>query len=95
MIPLLLSVLSSSLIFVLFKLFDKYKIDTFQAIVFNYFTAFLIGFGLYGHEWNPESMVENGWMLYAVISALLFIGLFFIMGRSSQINGVASTSVAV
>ena len=95
MIPLLLSVLSSSLIFVVFKLFERYKIDTFQAIVFNYFTAFIFGFGLYGNEWNPDSLQETSWMLYAAISALLFIGLFFIMARSSQINGVASTSVAV
>jgi drug/metabolite transporter (DMT)-like permease len=95
MIPLLLSVLSSSLIFVLFKLFARFKIDTFQAIVFNYFTAFAIGFGLYGDQWNPESMNDTGWMMYASMCALLFIGLFFIMGRSSQVNGVASTSVAV
>ena len=95
MIALLFSVFSSSLIFVLFKLFDRYKIDTFQAIVFNYFTAFIIGFSLYGNQWKSESLQETGWMVSAVICALLFIGLFFIMGKSSQINGVASTSVAV
>ncbi|MFT6243663.1 MAG: drug/metabolite transporter (DMT)-like permease [Salibacteraceae bacterium] len=95
MIALIFSVISSSLIFVLFKLFDRYKIDTFQAIVFNYFIAFIIGFSLYGNQWNPESMNETGWMVYAAISAILFIGLFFIMAKSSQINGVASTSVAV
>ncbi|MDG1658691.1 MAG: EamA/RhaT family transporter, partial [Crocinitomicaceae bacterium] len=43
MIALLLSVLSSSLIFVIFKLFARFKIDTFQAIVVNYFMAFIIG----------------------------------------------------
>lgn len=95
MIALLFSVISSSLIFVLFKLFDRYKIDTFQAIVFNYFMAFIIGFSLYGDQWNPASMQETGWMIYAAISAILFIGLFFFMAKSSQINGVASTSVAV
>ena len=95
MIPLLLSVVSSSLIFVIFKLFNRYKIDTFQAIVFNYFTAFIIGFSLYGSQWKSESLQDTGWMVYAGICALLFIGLFFIMAKSSQINGVASTSVAV
>ena len=95
MIALIFSVISSSLIFVLFKLFDWHKIDTFQAIVFNYFMAFLIGFSLYGNQWNPKSMQETGWMVYAAISAVLFIGLFFIMAKSAQINGVASTSVAV
>lgn len=95
MIPLLLSVLSSSLIFVIFKLFKRFGIDTFQAIVVNYFTAFTIGFSLYGHTWNPECLEQNNWMYYAVLCSLLFIGLFLIMGKSSQLNGVASTSIAV
>jgi drug/metabolite transporter (DMT)-like permease len=95
MIPLLLSVLSSSLIFVIFKLFKKFGIDTFQAIVVNYFTAFAIGFTLYGHTWNPECLEQTNWMYYAVACSLLFIGLFLIMGKSSQSNGVASTSIAV
>lgn len=95
MISLVFSVLSSSLIFVLFKLFDRFKIDTFQAIVFNYITAFIIGFSLFGYQWKSQSMHETGWMYFAVLSAFLFIGLFFIMGKSSQLNGVASTSVAV
>jgi len=43
MLYLLLSVLFSSAIFIVFKLFDTYKINTLQAIVFNYFTAFTIG----------------------------------------------------
>ncbi|MBL1280160.1 MAG: EamA family transporter [Fluviicola sp.] len=95
MIPFILSILASSLIFVIFKLFKKYNIDTFQAIVVNYFTAALIGFIFYGNTWKPEAMEQNGWMLYAVIASLLFIFIFFILGRSSQENGVASTSIAV
>lgn len=95
MIPLLLSVLSSSLIFVIFKLFKRYGIDTFQAIVVNYFTAFTIGFSLYGHTWNPACLEQSSWMYFAGICALLFIGLFLVMGKSSQLNGVASTSIAV
>ena len=95
MIPLLLSVLSSSLIFVIFKLFKRYGIDTFQAIVVNYFVACAIGFTLYGHTWNPACLEQSGWMFYAGVSALLFIGLFLLMAKSSQLNGVASTSIAV
>lgn len=95
MIPLLLSIASSSIIFVIFKLFRKFEIDTFQAIVFNYFTAFIIGMSLYGSAWKPEFFAETNWMIAAVVCGILFISLFFIMGSSSQLNGVASTSVAV
>lgn len=95
MIVLVLAILSSSLIFVIFKLFDRFKIDTFQAIVFNYFTAFLCGVLLYRHEWDSTALVEGNWPVYVLLSAVLFISLFVLMGWSSQRNGVAMTSTAV
>lgn len=95
MIPLLFSILSSSMIFVIFKLFPKYKIDTFQAIVFNYFTAFSCGILLFGNEWDSQALSVGNWPVFAVISAVLFISLFILMGISSQKNGVALTSIAV
>lgn len=95
MIALLFAILSSSLIFVIFKLFTRFGIDTFQAIVFNYFTAFTCGVFLYGHEWNEKALSVGNWPVFAVISAVLFISLFVLMGWSSQRNGVALTSTAV
>jgi drug/metabolite transporter (DMT)-like permease len=95
MIALLFSVLCSSFLFVLFKLFPKYNIDTFQAIVVNYFTAFLCGIILFKNEWKTEVMDNLDWIYYAIGSAVLFISLFILMGKSSQSNGVAQTSVAV
>lgn len=95
MIPLILSIFSSSIIFVIFKLFARFKIDTFQAIVFNYFTAFGLGFALYGDQWSPVHLENPTWIPYAIVCSILFISLFFIMAKSSQINGVASTSIAV
>lgn len=95
MIALLGAIFFSSLIFVLFKLFPKFGIDTFQAIVFNYFTACICGFTLYGNTWNSSAMNDLDWFYAALISGFLFISLFVLMGKSSQINGVAMTSVAV
>lgn len=89
------TIISSALIFVIFRLFEKYKIDTFQAIVFNYFTAFLIGLLLYSHEFTSNIFIQLDWLPYILIVSLLFISLFFVMGQSSQKNGVAITSVAV
>jgi drug/metabolite transporter (DMT)-like permease len=40
-------------------------------------------------------MVSGKWFSYAFGAAFLFIGLFLIMGISSQRNGISSTSVAV
>ncbi len=95
MIYLILSILSSTLIFVIFRYFQFFKIDTFQAIVFNYITAFLCGILLYGNEWNASALEYPTWIPYAIICSVLFIGLFFIMAKSTQTNGVASTSISV
>jgi len=95
MIPLVFSILCSSLIFVIFKLFPKYQIDTFQAIVFNYFTAFVCGIVLFGSEWNSKALSTGNWPIFVVLSGVLFISLFLLMGKSSQQNGVALTSIAV
>lgn len=95
MIPLIFSILCSSLIFVIFKLFPKYQIDTFQAIVFNYFTAFICGIALFGNEWKSQALSTGNWPMFVVLSGVLFISLFLLMGKSSQQNGVALTSIAV
>ena len=95
MIPLAGTIISSTLIFVIFRLFEKYKVDTFQAIVFNYFTAFICGFLLYSNEFSSKIWIQLDWIPYTFLVSLLFISLFFLMGQSSQKNGVAITSVAV
>lgn len=95
MIALIGSILFSSFIFILFKLFPKFGIDTFQAIVFNYFTACICGFVLYGDSWSNAAWSDINWLYAALICGILFISLFVLMGKSSQINGVAITSVAV
>ena len=95
MISLLLAIISSSLIFVIFKLFPRFRVDTFQAIVFNYITALSCGLILYGHEWDGQALVQGSWPYFAVLCGILFISLFLLMGISSQRNGVALTSTAV
>jgi len=95
MIALTGTIISSTLIFVIFRLFEKFKIDTFQAIVFNYFTAFICGWALYSDQFTPKVFVHMDWLPYALTISVLFISLFFVMGKSAQQNGVAITSVAV
>lgn len=95
MIFLIASILASSLIFVIFRLFPKFKVDTFQAIVFNYFTACAYGFLLYGKDLKAETFQYMEWVPAVVICGILFISLFLMIGISSQKNGVAITSVCV
>ena len=95
MIALFLAIIFSSLILVQFKLYPKFGINTFQSIVFNYITAFACGFLIFGNQWDAKFFEHGDWPYLALISGILFISLFLVMGLSSQKNGVAMTSVAV
>lgn len=92
---LLASIFASTLIFIIFRIFTFYKIDTFQAIVYNYFTAFLFGFLLYGSELKTQALENLHWVPMVFVCGMLFIMLFLLLGFSSQRNGLALTSVAI
>ena len=95
MIALIGTVVCSTLIFVIFRIFEKFNIHTFQAIVINYLTAFLCGYFINFKEISKETFIHLDWLPFVGFSALLFISLFILMAISSQKNGIAATSVAV
>lgn len=94
MLDLTLSVLCSSLIFVIFKLFDTYKVQTLYAIVVNYITACVTGLLLYPAPIFLQNITAQSWFGPTAALGILFILIFNIMAKSSQINGVGVTSVA-
>ncbi|WP_430413247.1 EamA family transporter [Kordia sp.] len=94
MIYLILSVCISSSLFVIFKLFDKYQVNTFQAIVTNYLVAFLLGFFFYGNGITISEISQKSWMIGAIILGILFISIFMIMATTAQRNGLSVASVA-
>jgi len=95
MFSILISVLATTWIFILFRLFPKYGVNTFQAIVINYLTACICGILLYGNTLTVTAFEHTSWIPFVFLCGILFIGLFYLMGISSQRNGVAITSVAV
>ncbi len=94
MIPLLLSILSSSLLLVIFKYFDKFKVHTFQAITVNYIVAAALGFLMAPAHLPVAQIITKPWALSALVLGCSFIGVFYIMAISSQKVGVAVSSVA-
>lgn len=91
---LILSILSSVAIMLVFGMFDRYKIDTFQAVVVNYLTCIACGVVLDGGI--PEySMQATSWLPYALTLGVLFIGLFVMIGLTAQRQGAAIASVSM
>lgn len=88
------SILCSSAIFIVFKVFENYKINTFQAIIVNYFTAFAIGITAHKNEINYLDIPNKPWFFGALLLASLFIIVFNLMAITSQKNGVSVAAVA-
>ncbi|WP_298896992.1 DMT family transporter [uncultured Psychroserpens sp.] len=94
MIYLLLSIAASTGIFILFKLFNTYRINTLQAIVVNYLTACLFGLWIYDEPIIIKDIIRSEWIYGAVGLGFLFIAVFNIMALTAQRNGLSVASVA-
>lgn len=94
MIFLLLSVLSSTSIFVLFKLFKNHNVNTLHAIVFNYITASTCGILFYDKKIDVVDFVDQLWFYVAIGLGFLFISIFNVMALTAQKNGLSVASVA-
>jgi multidrug transporter EmrE-like cation transporter len=79
---------------VIFKLFDRYSIDRYQAIVFNYLVCVITGCLNLGEIPFERSMVSATWMPIMVVLGFLFMGGFNLIGRTVTHFGMAITSVA-
>lgn len=94
MIYLLLSILASSVIFVIFKLFQKYDINIFQAIVVNYFFACFVGFFGFIRETDFTLIPAKLWFPGTLILGALFITVFNLAAITTQRSGLSVVSVA-
>ncbi len=94
MIYLLLSILSSSIIFVVFKLFKRFDINTLQAIVVNYFIACMVGFFGYLEPEDISGIPEKPWFIGTLILGALFIIVFNLAAITTQRSGLSVVSVA-
>lgn len=93
MIFLALSITCSVLIFVLFKLFERFRVANVPAIVVNYLTACLLGLLLFRSDLSSTSWESEDW-LAAVALGILFISLFNIMANVTQRYSMAVASIS-
>lgn len=94
MIALIFSILASTLIFVIFKLFSKFKINTLHAIVVNYIVACFSGLIAYNNEIVVTNIIHFNWFYYAIGLGAIFILVFNLMAITTQRSGLSVVSVA-
>jgi drug/metabolite transporter (DMT)-like permease len=94
LIYLLLSILASTIIFIIFKLFEKFNINILQAIVVNYCIAFTTGILAYKGTITISQLPNLDWFHYTLVLGALFIIVFNLMAITTQRSGLSVVSVA-
>ena len=94
MTALALSILASTLIFVIFKLFERFKINILHAIVVNYMVAASCGIVFYEGKVAINEIIQLPWFYYTLALGSLFIIVFNLMALTTQRSGLSVVSVA-
>ncbi len=92
---LLACILVNVFLLVLFKRLNDYDVELFNVILVNYLVCVATGLAIVG----PLSYVEElqqrpAWLPYCMGLGFCFISGFYLVGLSSQTQGVAPTSIA-
>ncbi|MCX7862596.1 MAG: hypothetical protein N2449_06340 [Bacteroidales bacterium] len=95
MLYLLMAIFSSTSIFILFKIFEKFSVKPYPAIVLNYFVAGILGFIIFkGYHTDFFYNLSVDWRIWIIVIGLLFFLNFLLIQYSTAFIGMATTSVA-
>jgi len=88
------SIILTSYLTLAFKVCEKYKVNIFQAIVFNYITCVITGCVVNGSFPVNASVIATPWFKWACVMGVLFVSIFNVVGLTAQKISVAVASVA-
>ncbi len=91
---LILSILSSTVIFTTFKITERYNTNLIKLITVNYLVATLLGFSFNRYPITISGTLTSRWLPFALLIGLSFILMFFLIGYSTRRSGVAVTTIA-
>ncbi|MEO7266324.1 MAG: hypothetical protein ABIW38_15515 [Ferruginibacter sp.] len=88
------SIIFSSILVLAFKVCEIYKIDIFQAIVFNYATCIITGAIVSGDIPAYENFVNKPWFAWAAAMGLGFVISFNLIALTVKKSGISAAAVA-
>lgn len=94
MINIIIVVVLFNLLIVIFKFFNKYKVDNLQALIVNYLTAGSLGIANSTTSISYKYVVNSDWLIHALIVGSLFIIVFNFYAVGTQKVGIAIATVS-
>lgn len=92
-IILILCIVINSLIGVVFKLFDRFGINLFYAILINYCVCVITGSIYLGHMPISLNSANEIWFPYAAALGFVFVTIFTIYGNSVKYFGIVVSTI--
>ena len=94
MIYLILAIIFSTGVFVAMRLFERFKLDNHQALMWNYVFAAGTGFLLCHNFPTLPQLTAEPWFGLSLITGFWFIFTYLLMTASTQRSGVTVTSLS-
>lgn len=92
---LFLGVLFNVAIFLIFRGFARFGVNTLPAIVVNYFVCVITGLiFLGGFSGIAAISFQSPWLIFALLLGAIFIGTFYMMALTTQRLSVTVSSIA-
>lgn len=95
MFNLIMAVLCTTAIFLAFRSFKLFNINTLQAVVVNYWVCVITG-GLSLNKFGEmyQTFGKTSWFIWAVALGIMFIGTFYLTAITTQKVGVSVATLA-
>jgi len=71
-----------------------FKLNTLQAITFNYLFAAVTGYIMMGNGATFESITSKPWLYLSIVASTFFILTFFLFAQSTEKAGVSITAIS-
>ena len=94
MVYLILAILFSTGVFVAMRLFERFKLDNHQALMWNYVFASTTGFLVCKQFDTLPQLVAEPWFGLSIVTGFWFIFTYLLMTASTQRSGVTVTSLS-
>ncbi len=94
MLVLILAVITSIFVAVTIKFFERFNVNSFQAIVVNYIVCIIFGIIAYKGKINFHSIPSQQWFYLAILLGFGFLTLFTVFALSTAKIGIALSTVS-
>jgi len=98
MTAIILTIITFSMMLIIFKYFELFKVNNLQAIIVNYFTAGFLALTAdninNSNSFSLTEVINSAYIIQALIIGVLFIITFNLVAFGTQKIGIAITTVS-